>query len=87
MRQTADHDHSAPRGQEPSQEVGQEEVTQVVHLEHHLLPVLSQGPLGGEHAGVVDQYVHLSLLPSNLPAELPHAGEGGQVTLPHADIC
>ena len=68
------------------EKVSEEEVAEVVHLEHRLLPVLSQSSPRGEHAGVVDEDVHLLLFPSNLPAELPDTGKGGQVTLLHPDI-
>ena len=60
MCKTADHDHSAPGGQEPSQEVGQEEVTQVVHLKHHLLPVLCHHGRAQEgHTRIVHEDVKL----------------------------
>ena len=68
------------------QEVGQQEVAQVVDLEHRLLPILGKGPLGGEHTGVVDQDVDLPLLPVDLPTELTDAGEGRQVTLLDFDV-
>ena len=72
MRQTADHDHSAPRGQEPHQKVGQEEVTQVVHLEHHLLPVLCHhGGAKESHTRIVHQDVKLRNTPGQLRCKTP----------------
>ena len=60
MRQTTDHDHSAPMGQDLHKEVGQEKVTQVVHLKHHLLPILCHHGRAQEgHTCIVYQNVKL----------------------------
>ena len=68
------------------EKVGEEEVAEVVDLEHRLLTVVSQGSLGREHPGVVDQDVDLLLLLAHLTAELTDAGEGSQVTFLDFDI-
>ena len=81
MRQTADHDHSAPRGQKPSQEVGQEEVTQVVHLEHHLLPVLRHhGGAQEGHTRIVHQDVKLRNTLGQLICKTPAKDRGFNLT-------
>ena len=68
------------------EEVGQQEVAQMVDLEHHLLPVLGDDSLCRKGRCVVDEDVHLLLLLVHLLAELSNRGEGCEVTLDNPDI-
>ena len=68
------------------EEVGQQEVAQMVDLEHHLLSVLGDNSLGREGRCVVDEDVHLLLLLVDLLAELSDRGEGREVTLDDPDV-
>ena len=68
------------------QEIGEEEVAEMVDLEHHLLSVLGLHSRRGEGRRVVDEDVHLLFLPIHLLAEVPDRGEGSQVALHHFDI-
>ena len=88
MKRTADNHNpagAAPR-QSIEQEVGKQEVAQVIDSKMHLVAILALPVRAAVHTGIIDQNVQPVFRPQEIVDKSPYGAEGREVKKAYADF-